>query len=102
MIAYPVLARIFSPAEFGLLAIITSLVPIIAIISSGAYEGGILLSKSKKASINLAVYILIRSLIFLFCFFVILIIFNNLIIDILNEPNLNYWLLTVPLSLLER
>lgn len=96
MIAYPVLARIFSPAEFGLLAIITSLVPIIAIISSGAYEGGILLSKSKKSSINLAAYIFIRSLIFLFCFFVILVIFNNLIIDILNEPNLNYWLLTVP------
>ncbi len=97
MISYPILARIFSPAEFGLLAIVTSLVPIIAVISSGAYEGGIILSKSKKSSINLVVYIFIRSIIFLTGFFIIFVVFNNLIVNLLNEPNLKYWLLTVPL-----
>ena len=92
----PVLARIYSPSEFGLLAVIASLVPIISVISSGAYEGGILISKSKQASANLAVYILIRSLIVLLIFLSIIIIFNSEILKIFNEPLLKNWLYLVP------
>lgn len=97
MISYPFLARIFSPSEFGLLAIITSLVPIIAVISSGAYEGGILLSKSKRASINLSAYILIRSFIILSFFTLLIILFNKNISEILNEPLLTTWIFSVPI-----
>ena len=41
---YPVLGRIFTPAEFGLLAVITSIVSVLAVVGSGKYEGGILVA----------------------------------------------------------
>ena len=97
MLSYPFLARIFSPSEFGLLAIITSLVPIMAVISSGAYEGGILLSKSKRDSINLSAYILIRSFFILCIFSLFIILFSKNIADILNEPLLEKWIFSVPI-----
>ena len=93
---YPILARIYSPDEFGLLAIITSLAPIIAVISSGSYEGGILISNSKKSSANLAAYILIRSLLLLVLFFTIFLFLNGKISQILNEPRLEYWIFSIP------
>ena len=51
---YPVLGRIFTPAEFGLLAVITSIVSVLAVVGSGRYEGGILVADDKKEAAHLA------------------------------------------------
>ncbi len=96
IIFYPLLARIFPPSEFGLLAIVVSIVPILSVIASGAFEGAILLSKSKVSSINLAAYILIRSSFILMLFLLLIIFFGNQIAILLNEPRLNQWLYVVP------
>jgi O-antigen/teichoic acid export membrane protein len=51
---YPIIARIFTPAEFGLLATLTALITIMAEFSSGKYELGILIAKTKQDAANLA------------------------------------------------
>ena len=47
LVLYPILARIYTPEDFGLLAIILAVIPILTIIYTGMYEGGILISESK-------------------------------------------------------
>lgn len=65
-ILYPFLARIYAPEDFGVLAILAAFVPILAIIYSGMYEGGILVTESKNEAASLFLFILYRSSV-IFC-----------------------------------
>ncbi len=94
---YPIFSRIYSPDDFGLLATITSIIPILTILSSGMFEGAILVSKSKEESANLVGLILVRSIFFLLIFTLIFKIYSNKISIYFREPELGKWLLLIPL-----
>lgn len=72
---YPILARIYTPEDFGLLSIVLGITPILAIIYSGMYEGAILISDNKKEGRDLIYFILLRS------FKIFLIVYLGLIIS---------------------
>ena len=79
-----------------MLAIILSIVPILSIFSSGSYESGILLSKSKESSANLACYIFLRSSLILSVFLMFFIFFGDNLATILDEPSLSGWFISIP------
>ena len=62
LIFYPILTRIFSPAQFGELATITSVVSILAVLFSGQYRQAVLITKSKEEAVNIVGLILLLSL----------------------------------------
>ncbi len=62
---YPLFTRIFSPADFGEFALITSGAAVMAILASGALEGAIITTPSKRIAEDLACWVAARSLLIL-------------------------------------
>lgn len=95
----PVLTRIFTPSEFGLLAIYYSILVVLSSISSGKYELSILLPKRENNAKHL-VYTTIYLSMLICCFLLVFIVFNiDIIIDLLKVKELEIWLYLMPLNL---
>lgn len=98
LIFYPVLGRIFTPEEFGLLATLTSITGILAVLATGKYDQGILITDSKKEAANLVGLTLLLSLVVLTVSFIVLQLFSNQLAGWFNEPLLKKWLWVPPLN----
>ncbi len=95
----PILTRIYSPEDFGLLALFLSVTTIFGTIVNGRYELAIMLPKKDEDAINIvALGFIIMSLITLILF-VIVIIFNEKIVHLLSNNDIGTWLYIVPLSI---
>lgn len=98
LIFYPILGRIFSPEDFGLLATLTSITGILAVLATGKYDQGILITDSKKEAANLVGLTLLLSLLVLTISFIVLLFFSSHFADWFNEPELSKWLWIPPLN----
>ena len=95
----PILTRIYSPEDFGLLALFLAVTTIFGTIVNGRYELAIMLPKKDEDAINIvALGFIIMSLITLILF-VIVIIFNEKIVHLLSNKDIGTWLYIVPLSI---
>jgi len=96
---YPVIARIFTPADFGLLATLTAIFVIIANLASGRYELGILITKTKQDAANLAMLAIGLSLVVItFIYIVLQLFFVDMLSEKLHELQLNKWLFICPIA----
>lgn len=94
----PIVARLYGPQDYGLLAVYTSIVGLLAIVATGAYTHAIILAEENEDAINVAaVCVTIAgalSLLALPAF----IIFRRAIAHLLGNDQIANWLLLVPLS----
>ncbi len=97
-IFYPILGRIYTPSEFGVLATISAITPILTIFASGMYEGAILISKSKIEAANIIGLIILRSLFVLTFFLLVIFFFANEISIVLKEPGVEGVLFVAPFA----
>jgi len=96
---YPIIARIFTPAEFGLLATLTAIITIMAEFSSGKYELGILVAKTKQDAANIAGLTLFLSFVALTTIYLILqFFFADALLQTLHQPQLKKWLFVCPIA----
>lgn len=96
---YPVLGRIYSPAQFGLLAVITSIVSVLAVVGSGKYESGILVAKDKEEAAHLAALsVLLGFVVMAVVWPVVQILLGGSLAQWLKEPELQKWLFVCPIS----
>lgn len=96
ILASPVLTRLFSPADFGLLAIFTSITKVLGVVACLRYEFAIMLPDEEKDAVNLlALCIAIVTGISLLCL-PLFIIFEPAIVRALNAPDLagHLWLIS--------
>lgn len=98
LIFYPVLSRLYSPADFGVFATVISLTSILGVIATGKYESAILIAPTKHVAANLVLLIIILSSVFLSVSFIILLIFSHSISILFNNSELKYWIIFSPLS----
>lgn len=98
LVFYPLLTRIYSPEQFGFMAFFMSVCSILIVISSGAYEQAILITKNNSELESLIKLIIVRS-------FIILIVISSTIFLLINTlPYLfdyrsyNNWILTLTLT----
>lgn len=98
--ATPVLTRIYSPSDFGILAIFIALVSIIGIIANGRYEIAITQAESEDDSLALVVLAIIFSVFIAVLSFVLVIIFESKILDYFSGNDIKRWLYLLPLSVL--
>ena len=94
IIASPILARLFSPEAFGLLAIFTSITKVLGVVSCLRYEFAIMLPEEERDAVNLlALCCAIVTGISLLTLPVML-FFESAIVTFLNAPGLagNLWL----------
>jgi O-antigen/teichoic acid export membrane protein len=95
VLASPVLTRLFTPADFGLLGIFTSITKVLGVVACLRYEFAIMLPDDERDAINLlAACLAIVTGVSLLCIPVFL-IFEPAIVSALNAPELagHLWLI---------
>ena len=98
LIFYPILGRIYTPAEFGLLATLTSIITILAVLATGKYEGSILIAEDKSDAANIIGLVLIGGFVVLSILFIILQLLSSRLMIWFEEPGLKKWLFVCPIS----
>ena len=96
----PILTRLYSPSDFGALALFSSVVSIVAIIATGRYELAIMLPEEDDDAFNIfALSILISSVMSMLSLLIIF-VFNSEISTLLGNKDISKWLYWVPFSVL--
>ncbi len=95
----PILTRLYSPENFGVLAIFAAVVAALSPAVCGKYEIAMVLPRSDTKSQELFGLALWCATIFSVVFLVAVIIFSKPILSLLKAPNLNGWLYLSPLFL---
>lgn len=96
----PLLTRIYSPNEFGIFALYTSIVTILYVLSTGRYELAIIIPKSDKEAINIAGLAAIINVCISVLLFLILLIGGERLAQIFGISELGIWLYVIPFSLI--
>lgn len=96
-IVSPILSRLYSPDDFGILAIFTSVFSLFSIIVTLQYESAIVLpSDDYKAASLVKLCFLITITMTLFSILIVT-FFNDKIVNIINDNRISIWLLFVPI-----
>ncbi|WP_340104027.1 oligosaccharide flippase family protein [Rhodohalobacter sp. 8-1] len=96
----PVLTRIYSPDEFGLLAFYASFVAIIGVVATGRYEMAILIPDSLRKAKNLAAFSFLIVGVVAALSFIILALFGNIILDFLGFGEFTLLSFLIPAGIL--
>jgi len=100
LLVTPVLTRIYSPENFGLLALYIGISSIIANIASGRYELAIILPKSLNESKSIIKLSIVISFFISAIFFLVIVGFNSHITSLLGNEKISPWLYFIPVSIL--
>jgi len=92
----PVLSRIYSPEDLGVLAMFMSLSIIFSLVSSGRYELAIVLPKKDSYAINLLALSVYISGIFSVILMIAILFFHDFFVRILETPQIKGWLYLLP------
>ena len=95
----PILSRIYTEADFGLLSVYVSIATIIAVIATGRYEMAILLPEKDEDAVNIAALSLTIITGFTLLSFLIVLFFNSYITGLLGNRAIGPWLYFVPVSI---
>jgi O-antigen/teichoic acid export membrane protein len=94
----PVLTRMYTPNDFGVYALYVSIISILSVIVTLRYEFAIMSPKKREDALSVFCLSLSVSFIISCCIFIIIVIFNKNIIDLLGNKNLVKWIYFIPLN----
>ena len=98
--ASPLLSRLYDPATFGLFALFSSLLTILASVITGRYDLAIVLPKQDKSAIPVLALTGITVFFLSVITAILVFFFHEPIANLLNCPDLASWLELIPLFLL--
>lgn len=94
----PILTRIYSPDEFGVLALYVALFTFVGIIATVRYEVTIMLPKRDKDAINIVFLSLIITVLMSLLSLLGILFFGDTIVLLFNNTSLQKWLFFIPIS----
>jgi len=94
----PILTRIYTPEDFGLFAIFIAISSIFGSIANGRYELAIMLPRKDEDAINIFALGFIITSIISIVLLIIVILFNDYFIKLLDNENIGLWLYFIPFS----
>ena len=94
----PILTRIYTPEDFGMYAIFGAITTILGTIISGRYELAIMLPKKDEDAINIFALGLVITICLTVLTTILVITFNDYIVNLSNNQKMKYWLYIVPVS----
>jgi len=97
VLAAPIVARLFAPEAFGVAALFTSIASIIGVVACLRYELAIMLPKTDEEAANLLGLSLFFVLIITGISALIIFFADDLIVNLLNSPELKRYLWLVPM-----
>lgn len=92
----PILTRLYTPEEFGVLALFVTISTILSVLVTARYEQAILLPEKELEAIHITKLCLVIALIMSVGFLILIMLFHDLIVDFFNEPTLSFWLYFIP------
>ena len=96
----PILTRLYSPHDFGVLTLFSAIVAIIGALVTGKYELAIVLPKDRRTQYLLTTISLINSILLSFGLFIFIYFFQDEITVFLNNKSISDWLYLIPVSTL--
>ena len=93
----PILTRIYTPEDFGLITVFIAIVTLIAVLVNGRYELAILLPEKDEDAINIFAIGFIINVSISFILLILIIFFHNYLLILLNNKDLSLWLYFIPL-----
>jgi O-antigen/teichoic acid export membrane protein len=97
LIVSPLIARIYTPEQFGLLALFVSVTTLIGSVINGRYEQAIMIVDKKNERDSLTFLSLIFSFIFSLLLLLLIVIFQKEILSVFDSKNLYKWIYFIPL-----
>ena len=94
----PILTRLYTPEDFGVLALFVAITSIFGSIANGRYELAIMLPKKDEDAINILALGFIINVFVSLCLLIIIFIFHCKIVNLLNNQEISPWLYLVPIS----
>ncbi len=94
----PILTRMYSPKDFGIFALFFAISSIFGSIANARYELAIMLPKKDEDAINIFALGIMISFTISILLLLVIILFHNNIIDLLNNKDISIWLYFVPVS----
>ncbi|MBN1143648.1 MAG: oligosaccharide flippase family protein, partial [Bacteroidales bacterium] len=94
----PILTRIFTPDDFGILTVFLSYSMIVSTIISGKYEMAIMLPKSREDAINLSGLATLLTVILSSVFMIFLILFKDSFALLPGADKISNWALILPVT----
>lgn len=96
----PILTRLYTPEDFGLLALFVASASLVAVVATGRYELAIMLPDEEENAVNVvALSLLIAGGLSLLTL-VVVALFKVPLANLLGEPEIAMWLLFIPLYVL--
>ncbi|WP_321391945.1 oligosaccharide flippase family protein [uncultured Desulfuromusa sp.] len=96
----PILTRIYTPEDFGVLALFVSITAVLGAIANGRYELAIMLPEHDDDAINVAALGLLISIAFSFILLLPAFFFNESLRTLLGNQSIGFWLYFVPFVVL--
>jgi len=94
----PILTRMYTPEDFGTLALFVAITGVFSVIASGRYELALMLPSKDEDVMNIfALGLMIILLVSLGLFFFIFFFVDHLVV-MLNNDTIGYWIYFVPLA----
>lgn len=94
----PILTRIYTPEDFGLFALFFAIASILGSLANGSYELAIMLPKKDEDAINIVALGFIITVILSLMILVFVILFNDYLVNLLNNKEIGVWLYFVPIA----
>ncbi len=96
----PILTRLYTPEDFGLLGLFVAVTAIFGSIANGRYELAIMLPEKDEDAINVAALGILIALCFSITLLIPAIFFNDQITNLLGNQEIGFWLYFVPFVVL--
>lgn len=94
----PILTRLYTPKDFGILALFIAITSILGSIANGRYEFAIMLPSKDEDAINILAGGLLVNITLSLCLFLTLLIFHSYIATLINNKEILPWLYFSPAS----
>lgn len=96
----PILTRLYTPEDFGMLAMFVALTAIIGSVANGRYELAIMLPEKDEESINIAALCLLIAVGLSLFILITVVAFSSQIVHLLDNQGIKFWLYFVPFVVL--
>lgn len=93
----PVLTRLYSPDDFGVLALFFSICSILSVVAAGRYELSIVIPEKDEEAANITALAIWISVFFAVLLQIVFAVFNSGIASLLGNESISFWLYFVPL-----
>jgi len=96
----PILTRIYTPDDFGLVAIYVSLASLVSLVATGRYEMAILVANDQQESDDLTLISILIGLSISLLSLLIIFLFGQEICNLVGSNDIKPWLFFIPISVL--